>query len=228
MTYTGQWPRISGFSLLLVLWIAAAPAHASPLTLEFSGSIFFVVDDEDVFATESGDTYSLFLTYDAALLPGMDVGDTTYYRTAAGETAITFTFMSSGGDTFVSDNSFPIEIGIRNTPDWLVTMNPGDGQDTMWLEGQFDAVTEFNLVLWESLGKNPLSSNDLPTGAFGSGPGTWSVSELDIDRLDMFANISGSVSNIEEVVVPEPSTLSLSLWAGMALWLTRRRNWRHP
>jgi hypothetical protein len=33
---------------------------------------------------------------------------------------------------------------------------------------------------------------------------------LDIDRTDVFANISGSVTNIEEVTtVPEPSTLVL-------------------
>lgn len=197
--------------------VTVAFAQAAPVTLKLSGPIFSVADSDDVFATTLGDTYSLLLTYDPALLPGTDVGPTTFYETAPGETAITFSFVSSGGDAFTSDNSFPIRIGIRNTPDFLVTMQPGDGKDTFFIEGQFDPVTTLNIVLLESLGTNPLSSNDLPTTAFGSGPGTFMVSELDIDRTDLFANISGSVANIDLVAVPEPSTLSLCVLGGAFL-----------
>ncbi len=214
-----QSARVAGLALLLGGVLAAArPAQSAPLTLEFSGSAFFVTDPSDVFATTAGDTYSLFLTYDAALLTGTDVGDFTYYETAPGETSITFSFLSSGGDSFTSDNSVPIRIGVKNTPDYFVTLNPSDGHDTFTIDGQFDAVTTLSLVLIESLGSNPLSSNALPAGAFGGGPGTWMVSELDIDRTDLFANISGSVSNIEEVPVPEPATLSLCLFGAAALW----------
>ncbi len=219
-----RWPRLAGPALLLSLSLGliAVPAQAAPLTLEFSGSSFFVTDPSDVFATTAGDTYSLLVTYDPALLTGTDVGDFTFYDTSAGETAITFSFQSSGGDSFVGDNSFPIRIGVKNTPDFLVTMNPSDGHDTFTIDGNFDAVTTLSLVLIESLGTNPLSSNNLPTSAFGGGPGTWSVSELDIDRTDLFANISGSVSNIEEVEVPEPSTMLICLLGGLPLWARRR------
>lgn len=183
----------------------ALPATAAPVNLLLSGSIFNVSDPSDVFSTVIGDTYSILLSYDPDLLAATPLGDASIYETAPGETAITLSFNSSGGDAFTSDNSAPVRIGVTNTPDWLVTMMPGDGQDRFTLHAQLDAVTTLNLVLIESLGSNPLSSNDLPLGGFGGGPGTWSVSELDIDRTDLFANISGSVTTIETVAVPEPS-----------------------
>jgi hypothetical protein len=78
------------------------------------------------------------------------------------------------------------------------------------------------------LGTNPLSSNELPTTGFGIGPGRWGTSELDIDRTDLFANISGSVANIEEVAtVPEPSTLALFGIGVLAVAGRRRASIRH-
>jgi hypothetical protein len=217
-------PRALWLAVLVSSLMLAPPAQAASVTLELTGSIFFVPDPSDVFATELGDTYSLFLTYDPDLLPGTLVADTTNYESAAGETSITFSFVSSGGDSFSSDNSFPVRIGIRNTPDFLVTMMAGDGRDRFTLSGQFDPVTKLNLVLLEGPGSNPLSSNDLPLTGFGSGPGTFNVSELDIDRTDLFANISGSVSYITQVTsVPEPSTLALFGFGGLALCGHRRR-----
>ena len=214
--------RIAGLALMLSFMAVVTSAQALPVSLEISGSIFNVADPSDVFGTVAGDTYSLFLTYDADLLSGSTVGDFTFYETSAGETAITFSFVSSGGDAFSSDNSFPIRIGVRNTPDFLVTMMAGDGQDSFSIKGQFDAMTTLSLVLLEALGSNPLSSNDLPSGAFGGGPGTWSTSELDIDRTDLFANISGSVANITAAAVPEPPTLLLLLLGGFVLWTLNR------
>ena len=99
----------------------------------------------------------------------------------------------------------------------------GTGQDRFAVEGNFDAITELSMLLFESQisGANPLSSNALPTTAFGSGPGTWFVAEIDVDR--MFSNISGTVAHIEDVTaVPEPSTLSLMVCGGLALLLRRR------
>jgi hypothetical protein len=196
-----------------------------------SGSTFNVSDPSDVFSTVIGDTYSILLSYDPDLLAATPVGDASVYETAPGETAITLSFSSSGGDVFSSDNSAPVRISVRNTPDWLVTMMPGDGQDRFTLQAQLDAVTTFNLVLIESLGSNPLSSNDLPLGGFGGGPGTWMISELDIDRTDLFANISGSVTTIESVAIPEPSAGWLMLGALLCLvfYQTRtslRGRWR--
>ena len=200
----------------------ALPAHADPVSLLFSGSIFNVSDGSDVFATTIGDTYTIQLNYDPDLLTATPVGDASVYTSNAGESLITLSFLSSGGDAFNSDNSFPVTISVENTPDFLVTMAPGDGQDRFSLHAQLDAVTTLNLVLLEALGSNPLSSNDLPLGGFGSGPGTFSVSELDIDRTDLFANISGSVSTIESVAVPEPSVAWLMLGAlGLLGWSRR-------
>ena len=209
---------------LAVMGLAGStlPAHADPVSLLFSGSIFNVSDPSDVFATTIGDTYTIQLNYDPDLLAAAPLGDASVYTSGAGESLITLSFLSSGGDAFVSDNSFPVSISVENTPDWLVTMTPGDGQDRFSLHAHLDAVTTLNLVLIESLGSNPLSSNDLPLGGFGSGPGTFMVSELDIDRTDLFANLSGSVSNIETVAVPEPSAAWLLVGALALMRLSRR------
>ena len=219
--------RVVGFAVVLNALVAVSAVHAAPLTFRFSGSIFGVADPDGVFGTVVGDTYTAFLTYDPDLLPGTLVGLSTHYTKAAGDSSISLSF-SSPGDSFTSDNSLPIEISIRNTPDYLVTGVAGDGRDSISIEAWFDAVTRFRLVMLESPGSNPLSSNDLPTATFGGGPGTWNVSELDIDR--MFGNISGSVSSPFELVtddeppdgVPEPSTVSLCL-VSAALALARKR-----
>ena len=215
-------------SLRSAAWLAVAgilgstlPAHAAPVSLLFSGSIFNVSDPSDVFLTTIGNTYTIQLNYDPDLLPATPSGDSSVYTSGAGESNITLSFLSSGGDAFASDNSFPVTISVENTPDWLVTMSPGDGQDRFTLHAQLDPVTTLNLVLIESLGSNPLSSNELPLGGFGGGPGTFSVSELDIDRTDLFANLSGSVSTIEGVAVPEPSTPWLWLAVLACLGLSR-------
>jgi hypothetical protein len=211
--------------LIILALLPSSQALATPVSLDFTGSIFGVIDPSNVFATMPGDTYTIHLTYDADLLVGVPAGAFTNYDAAAGETSITFSFESSSGDSFTSDNSFPIRIGVKNTPDFLVTMHAGDGRDSFTLHGNLDAVTTLNLVLLEGPGSNPLSSNDLPLGAFGSGPGTWNVSELDIDRTDMFANISGSVANITDagVTVPESSALPMYAFAVMALWTASGR-----
>jgi PEP-CTERM motif len=209
-------------------WVTAA--QAAPVTLEFTGEIFGVTDDvSDVWLTTAPDTYSLLVTWDPDLLTGMPLpfGPATLFETVPGETSITFSFRSGAGDFFTSDNSFPVRVIVWNTPpqdpnNWM----PGHGEDRFHMDGKFASNLTFNLDMVESdLGTNPLSSNDLPTTGFGSGPGTWGTSELDIDRTDMFANISGSVSNIEEVTtVPEPSTLLLFSGAcALLAGLTRRR-----
>lgn len=203
-------PRGWALAILLSCLTLVTAAHATPVTLEFSGPIFSV--SGGVFVTTSPNTYSLFITWDPDLLPGTPFGAGMEYETAPGETSITFSFLSGAGESFTSDNSFPVRIVIENTPpkDPMMPM-PGTGEDRFSIEGNFAANLELSLIMIESLsGTNPLSSNDLPTTGFGSGPGTWFVSELDIDRTDVFANISGSVANIEEVItVPEPSTLAL-------------------
>jgi hypothetical protein len=219
--------RVMGLAMVLNGLVAVSAVHAAPVTFQFSGSIFGVADPDNVFATVVGDTYTAFLTYDPDLLPGIPVGASTHYTKAAGETSISLSFTSASGDSFTSDSAFPIEMSVKNTPDWLVTMVAGDGRDAISIEAWFDAVTRFRLVMLESPGSNPLSSNDLPTATFGGGPGTWNVSELDIDR--MFGNISGSVSSPFEVVtdgVPEPATLSLCLM-GAAMALARNRSKRN-
>jgi hypothetical protein len=212
MNTTRGWRHRWALAVLIGCLLSAAAAQAAPVTLEFSGSIFGVSDPSDVFLTTAPDTYSLFITWDPDLLPGMPLEGATIYETAAGETSITFSFLSGAGDSFDSDNSFPIRIAIENTPPLNPMMPmPGTGEDRFSIEGNFAPNLTLSLFMVESnLGSNPLSSNDLPTTGFGSGPGTWSTSELDIDRTDLFANISGSVANIEEVTaVPEPSTLAL-------------------
>ena len=206
--------------------LLAESAVAAPVTLEFSGTIFGVTDPTDVFLTTSPNTYSLFVTWDAALLTGTPLGDATIYETTPGETSITFSFLSGAGEFFTSDNSFAVRISVENTPplDPMMPL-PGTGEDRFSIEGRFAPNLTFRLFMVEShVGSNPLSSNDLPTTGFGSGPGTWSTSELDIDRTDVFANISGSVANIEEVTsVPEPSTLLLWELGALALAARRRR-----
>jgi hypothetical protein len=217
---------VLGLAALLGV-LVAGPAEAVPVTLEFSGSVNNVADAADFFAATPGDTFSLFLTYDPDLLPGTPSGGATIYETAAGETSITFSFSTSAGDFLTSDNSFPIRIRVENTPPLNPMMPmPGTGDDRFSIEGNFDAITELSVVLVESnLGTNPLSSNALPTTAFGSGPGTWFVAEIDVDR--MFSNISGTVSNIEDVTtVPEPSTLALTAFGGALVMARRTRGGR--
>ena len=217
-----RFERVIALAVLLSSLLAVSPAHGSPVTFQFTGSVFGVSDPSDVFGTTPGDIYTLLVTYDPALLPGSDVGDFTFYETAPGETSITFSF-STPGDSFTSDNNFPVTIAVRNTPDFLETMDINDGKDSFSIHGNFDPVTTLSLVLLESLGANPLSNNDLPTTGFGSGVGAdWSVSELDVDRTDVFANISGSVSAIQLVSVPEPSTFSLCLLGGFGAWSRNR------
>jgi hypothetical protein len=215
-----RWPQALGFAVLLSCLTPVTQAQATPVTLEFSGTIFSVSDSSDVFLTTSPDTYSLFITWDADLLPGVPSGPATIYETAPGETSITFSFLSGAGDFFSSDNNFPVRIRIENTPPLNLMMPmPGTGDDRFSIVGNFAANLELSLFMVESnSGTNPLSSNDLPTTGFGMGPGTWGTSELDIDRTDLFANISGSVANIEEVTtVPEPSTLALCSIGVLAL-----------
>jgi PEP-CTERM motif-containing protein len=216
-------PRASAVVVLFSCLVLAGPVRAAPITFEFSGSIFSVPDPDDVFLVMSPATYSLLMTWDADLLPGTPMGDATIYETAPGETSITFSFLSSAGDFFTSDNSFPVRITMENTPP-LDLMTPGTGADRMSIHGNFSSLLTLNLVLWEShFGTNPFSSNDLPASGFAAGPGTWFVSELDIDRTDLFANISGSVSNIAEATtVPEPSTLVLCSLGCLALCARRR------
>jgi hypothetical protein len=176
-------------------------------------------------AVTSPATYSLIMTWDPDVLPGTPMGATTVYETAPGETSITFSFLSSAGDFFTSDNSFPVRIGVENTPPLDLMMPSVTGQDRMFIHGNFSPLLTLNLVLWEShFGTNPFSSNALPASGFAAGPGTWYVSELDIDRTDLFANISGSVGNIAEVTtVPEPSTLVLCSLGCLALCARQRR-----
>ena len=207
MTTRKRWLRALGVAVL-VSCLLPAIAQASPVTLEFSGTIFGVFGDP-VFTTTVGNTYSLFVTWDPALLVGTPLGGATVYETAPGETSITFSYFSSSGEFFSSDNSFPVRVVIENTPP-LDFMIPGTGDDRLSIRGNFAPNLELRLVLVESnAGSNPLSSNALPTTGFG-GPGAWSVAELDIDRNDTFANISGGVSNIQAVTpVPEPLTITL-------------------
>jgi PEP-CTERM motif len=224
-----QRPLAWGFAVLLSCLALVTVAQAAPVTLEFSGTIFSVVSG-GVFVTTSPNTYSLFVTWDPDLLPGMPAGGFstgTAYQSGPGETSITFSFLSGAGEFFASDNSFPVRIVVDNTPPLDPMMPPGTtGNDRLSIKGMFAPNLKLSLELQESPGKNPLSSNDLPTTAFGSGPGTWIVSELDIDRTDVFANISGSVANIKEVTtVPEPSTLALCSLGVLVLgarWGTRK------
>src|SRR5262245_63151769 len=85
---------------------SSLPAQADPVSLLFSGSIFNVSDPSDVFATAIGDTYTIQLNYDPDLLPATPSGDSSVYTSGAGESLITLSFLSSGGDAFSSDNSF--------------------------------------------------------------------------------------------------------------------------
>ena len=69
-------------SLRSAAWLAVAgilgstlPAHAAPVSLLFSGSIFNVSDPSDVFLTTIGDTYTIQLNYDPDLLPATPSGD---------------------------------------------------------------------------------------------------------------------------------------------------------
>ena len=215
-----------GLTTCLACLLLTEPAAAAPVTLEFSGTIFGVTDPEDVFVTTSPNTYSLFVTWDPDLLTGTPMGDATIYETAPGETSITFSFLSGAGEFFTSDNSFAVRISIENTPplDPMMPL-PGTGEDRFSIQGMLAPNLTFRLFMVEShLGSNPLSSNELPTTGFGSGPGTWSTSELDIDRTDVFANISGSVANIEEVTsVPELPTMALLAFGVLALGAGRRR-----
>jgi hypothetical protein len=226
-----QWPRAWGLAVLLSCLTLVTAAQAAPVTLEFSGTIFSVSDPSDVFVTTSPNTYSLFMTWDPDLLPGTPLLAGMVYQTGPGETSITFSFVSGAGESFTSDNSFPVRIFIENTPPLDLTMPPGvTGDDRFSIMGNFAANLKLSLSMVEShFGTNPLSSNDLPTTGFGSGPGTWFVSELDIDRTDVFANISGSVANIEEVTtVPEPSTLALCCIGVFALGARCRTRKRKP
>ncbi len=207
---------VLGLATLFSSLVLAGPALAAPVTLQFSGNVFSVSDAADVFDTVVGDTFSFLVTYDPDLLPGtpgLSGGMVT--ETAPGETTITFSYISSGGDSFVSDNSFPVRIFVENS-------TPPDTDDTFQMRGNFDPNTTLTLLLVESnSGTNPLSSDDLPTTGFGSGPGTWFVQELFVDH--MFSRISGSVNNIEEVTtVTEPSTLALTAFGALAILVRRR------
>ena len=221
-----HWPLAWGLAILLSCMALVTAAQGAPVTLEFSGTIFSVISG-GVFVTTAPNTYSLFVTWDPALLPGTPFMGGKVYETAPGETSITFSFISGAGEFFTSDNSFPVRIFIRNTPPLDLTLPPGQtGDDRVSIMGNFAANLKLSLSLVEShLGTNPLSSNDLPTTGFGSGPGTWFVSELDIDRTDVFANNSGSVANIEQVTaVPEPSTVALGVLAACSVGFVAHRN----
>jgi hypothetical protein len=170
------------------------------VTTRFTGTVFGV-PVVNPFGSSLGDEYVMLINYDPALLAGVPVGDSTHYESAAGETLITFSWISAG-DTFTSDNSFPVTISINNEP----------GADQFSLSGHIDPMTTLNLNLFASPDQEPLSSENLPTTSadWGNGLGSqWTVAEIFIDRE--FDRLSSGISTLEVVSSVPDSGSSLFL-----------------
>ena len=194
---------------LLGIILASTPlSKGAPITTKFTGTVFSapVVNP---FGSSLGDKYVMLINYDPALLAGVPVGDFTHYESAAGETLITFSWISAG-DTFTSDNSFPVIISINNGPP----------ADQFSLSGHIDAITTLNLNLVASFGEDPLSSENLPTTSadWGAGVGSqWTVAEIFIDRE--FDRLSSGISTLEVVNSVPDSGSSLFLLGAFSLVL---------
>jgi len=190
--------------------LASIPVvQAVPITTRFTGTVFHepVVNP---FGSSVGDTYEMLINYDPALLPGVVVGESTRYESAAGESLITFSW-TTAGDNFTSDNSFPVTISIR---DGLTGI--GGDRDSFSLSANIDPITTLRLTLLASFGENPLSSENLPTTSadWGAGVGSqWTVAEIFIDRE--FDRMSSGISTLE-VVTPVPESASSFLLLGVS------------
>jgi hypothetical protein len=197
---------------LLGVFLALTPlSQAVPTTTRFTGTVFSapVVNP---FGSSLGDAYVMLINYDPDLLTGVPVGDFTKYESAAGETLITFSWISAG-DTFTSDNSFPVTIFINNEP-------PAVTADQFTLSGHIDPMTTLNLNLVASFGEDPLSSENLPTTSadWGDGVGSqWTVAEIFIDRG--FDRLSSGISTLEVVNSVPDSGSSLFLLGASSLVL---------
>jgi hypothetical protein len=181
------------------------------VTTRFTGTVFDV-PVVNPFGSSLGDEYVMLIKYDPALLAGVPVGDVTKYESAAGETLITFSWISAG-DTFTSDNSFPVTISINNGPP----------ADQFSLSGHIDPMTTLNLNLVASFGEDPLSSENLPTTSadWGAGVGSqWTVAEIFIDRG--FDRLSSGISTLEIVNSVPDSGSSLFLLGASSLVLAGR------
>jgi hypothetical protein len=213
--------------ILALAALAAAPAYATSVTVQITGTWSSVTDNANVFggSVGIGTSFSATLIYDDATADGDPDPNVGSFSVAAAASDLSITTSSF---VFTPGGSAPLAMAVEN--------DNAFGEDTVFLFA--DGYTASGLPLGISLTgtryANP-TLTDTSATAHVSGALTglpWSIGSYDISSFYFFSQIAGAGANkfielqgtvTELTLLPEPSTAFLCILAGLAIAAARIR-----